>query len=208
MLNRTGRLSDPLREGVGNGGCGGAKVRTVRPVIWKFWQEEERVAKFITEGIKTTLFLAKWLTLAFLLESLMMAWLPAELIARSLGGSGLMPIIIATLVGVPAYLNGYAALPLVGELIRQGMTPGAGQEKNILPLSRDRFDRLSRRRASVSILDSDLKSLIWKQQDEETGCPFDPWHLQPVTPPEQPLSLTKTGTFLAAKTTSIFESSH
>nr|WP_321460334.1 permease [uncultured Cohaesibacter sp.] len=126
MLNRTGRLNDPLREGVGNGGCGGAKVRTVRPVIWKFWQEEERVAKFIAEGIKTTLFLAKWLALAFLLESLMMAWLPAELVARSLGGSGLMPIIIATLVGVPAYLNGYAALPLVGELIRQGMTPGAG----------------------------------------------------------------------------------
>jgi len=30
------------------------------------------------------------------------------------------------LVGAPAYLNGYAALPLVGGLIEQGMTPGAG----------------------------------------------------------------------------------
>jgi hypothetical protein len=29
-------------------------------------------------------------------------------------------------VGVPAYLNGYAALPLVGGLIGQGMAPGAG----------------------------------------------------------------------------------
>jgi uncharacterized membrane protein YraQ (UPF0718 family) len=27
---------------------------------------------------------------------------------------------------VPAYLNGYAALPLVGGLIEQGMAPGAG----------------------------------------------------------------------------------
>lgn len=84
------------------------------------------MAKFWREGIKTTLFLAKWLTLAFILESLMLAWLPADLVARSLGGTGLAPIGIATLVGVPAYLNGYAALPLVGGLMGQGMAPGAG----------------------------------------------------------------------------------
>lgn len=125
-LAQTGALADPLREGVGNGGCGGAKVRTANPVVWAFWREDERVAKFLREGIKTTLFLAKWLTLAFILESLMLAWLPADLVTRSLGGSGLAPIGIATLVGVPAYLNGYAALPLVGGLIGQGMAPGAG----------------------------------------------------------------------------------
>ena len=39
---------------------------------------------------------------------------------------GLCPILIATLVGVPAYLNGYAALPLVSGLLEQGMAPGAG----------------------------------------------------------------------------------
>lgn len=37
-----------------------------------------------------------------------------------------MPIVTATLVGVPAFLNGCAALPLVGGLIEQGMAPGAG----------------------------------------------------------------------------------
>jgi uncharacterized membrane protein YraQ (UPF0718 family) len=126
FLSRVGALSDPLREGVGNGGCGGSKVRTAQPVVWKFWSDDARVAKFWREAIKTTLFLAKWLTLAFILESLMLAWLPADLVARSLGGTGIAPIGIATLVGVPAYLNGYAALPLVGGLIDQGMAPGAG----------------------------------------------------------------------------------
>lgn len=126
LLSRAGNLSDPLRDGVGNGGCGGAKVRTVQPVVWTFWHENVRVAKFWREGINTTLFLAKWLTLAFILESLMLAWLPADLVARALGGTGLAPIGIATLVGVPAYLNGYAALPLVGGLMGQGMAPGAG----------------------------------------------------------------------------------
>jgi len=126
LIARAGGLSDPLREGVGNGGCGASKVRSVQPVVWAFWGERERVMKFWREGLKTTLFLAKWLTLAFLLESLMLAWLPAELVASALGGTGLAPIAIATLVGVPAYLNGYAALPLVGGLMEQGMAPGAG----------------------------------------------------------------------------------
>ncbi len=125
-MARAGGLSDPLREGVGNGGCGGAKVRTAQPVVWKFWQDDARVEKFWREGVKTTLFLAKWLTLAFILESLMLAWVPADLVAGALGGTGIAPIAIATLVGVPAYLNGYAALPLVGGLMGQGMAPGAG----------------------------------------------------------------------------------
>lgn len=126
LIAGAGGLSDPLREGVGNGGCGASRVRSVQPVVWKFWHEDDRRAKFWREGIKTTLFLAKWLTLAFLLESLMLAWVPADLVASALGGSGLAPIGIATLVGVPAYLNGYAALPLVGGLMGQGMAPGAG----------------------------------------------------------------------------------
>ena len=126
LLARGGRLSDPLRAGVGNGGCGGAKLRAPKPVAWRFWQDADRRAKFGKTALGTTLFLAKWLTLAFLLESLMLAWIPAETVTSVLGGEGIGPIAVATLVGVPAYLNGYAALPLVGGLIGQGMAPGAG----------------------------------------------------------------------------------
>ncbi|MDF0599143.1 permease [Psychromarinibacter sp. C21-152] len=126
LLAQGGGLSNPLREGVGNGGCGGARVRAPKPVVWRFWTEPERRATFAKTAISTTLFLAKWLLLAFTLESLMLAWIPAETVTAALGGEGLLPIATATLVGVPAYLNGYAALPLVGGLIEQGMAPGAG----------------------------------------------------------------------------------
>ncbi|MDT8853786.1 permease [Paracoccaceae bacterium Fryx2] len=126
FLSRRGALADPLREGVGNGGCGGARVRVPKPVVWRFWQDRERRARFGKTARTTTLFLAKWLTLAFILESLMLAWIPAETVTAVLGGEGLLPIVTATLVGIPAYLNGYAALPLVGGLIGQGMAPGAG----------------------------------------------------------------------------------
>ena len=34
-LSRSGALADPLRESVGNGGCGGSTVRAPKPVAWR-----------------------------------------------------------------------------------------------------------------------------------------------------------------------------
>ena len=64
------------------------------------------------------------MSLAFLLESLMLAYVPADLVARFAGGDGLGAVTAAALVGVPAYLNGYAALPLAAGLVDQGMSAG------------------------------------------------------------------------------------
>ncbi|MCK0168598.1 permease [Jannaschia sp. S6380] len=125
-LTRGGAFADPLREGVGNGGCGVSSVRNFTPPVWAFWRDEDRRARFARNAASTTMFLARWLTLAFVLESLMIALVPAELVGRALGGEGIGAILTATLVGVPAYLNGYAALPLVSGLVEQGMAPGAG----------------------------------------------------------------------------------
>ena len=125
LLMKSGAFADPLREGFSNGGCGGAKIRAPKPFIWRFWADPERRASFGNTALTTTLFLAKWLTLAFILESLMLAWVPAETVTAAIGGESIMTIVTATLVGVPAYLNGYAALPLVGGLLHQGMAPGA-----------------------------------------------------------------------------------
>ncbi|MFU8776091.1 MAG: permease [Roseovarius sp.] len=126
LVGRAGGLSDPLRDGIGNGGCGGAKLRAPKPVVWRFWTDPTRRARFGREALNVTLFLLKWLTLAFILESLMLPFVPAETITQALGRTGIGPILLGTLIGVPAYLNGYAALPLVGGLIGQGMAPGAG----------------------------------------------------------------------------------
>jgi uncharacterized membrane protein YraQ (UPF0718 family) len=70
-------------------------------------------------------FLFKWLALAFVLESLMVAYVPAEAIAESLGGNSRWAVPASVLVGVPAYLNGYAAIPTVSALMDMGMAPGA-----------------------------------------------------------------------------------
>ena len=125
-LTRAGLFADPLRPGIGKSGCAAKSVLQPEPVAWRFWSEASRRRTFAASGAKALGFLGKWLTLAFLLESLMLAYVPADSIATLVGGDGIVPVIIATLVGVPAYLNGYAALPLVDGLIGQGMAPGAG----------------------------------------------------------------------------------
>jgi uncharacterized membrane protein YraQ (UPF0718 family) len=121
FIQRQGGLAVPLREGIGNGSCGGAAVRAPKPIVWPFWQEATRQAAFVSSARDNLLFLGKWLTLAFVLESLMLAYVPAEWVIQGVGGDGWFPVLGAALVGVPAYLNGYAALPLVGGLIEQGM---------------------------------------------------------------------------------------
>jgi hypothetical protein len=121
-----GAFQAPLKPEVGDGGCGGAAVRRPKTVVWAFWRDAQRRAAFGREFLHTVLFLGKWLTLAFLLESLMLAWVPADAIAGVVGPDSLWAIPIAVVVGVPAYLNGYAALPLVAGLLDIGVAPGAG----------------------------------------------------------------------------------
>lgn len=123
-LQRAGLFAEVLREGVG-GGCGARRVVTGAKVNWAIWRDGERRGQFSREAARVGVFLGKWLTLAFLIESLMVAWLPAELVAQSLGGDQPWAIALAATVGAPAYVNGYAAIPLAGELISSGMAPGA-----------------------------------------------------------------------------------
>lgn len=118
-------FADPLRETPTTSGCGcGTNPFTGKPV-WNFWTEAERRTSFRQTLIENAWFLGKWLALAYLIEALMLHYIPAEMIANVLGGSGIMPILLGALVGAPAYLNGYAAVPLVDALLEQGMSNGA-----------------------------------------------------------------------------------
>lgn len=94
-------------------------------VNWRFWQEVERRETFRATAWENAIFLGKWLLLAYLLEALMLRYIPAQWVAQVLGGDGIMPIVLGAFVGAPAYLNGYAAVPMVEALLAQGMSQGA-----------------------------------------------------------------------------------
>ena len=93
--------------------------------MWRFWQDGQRLQTFQASAVENGLFLLKWLTLAYIIEALMVQYIPAEMVASMLGGEGIWPIMLGALVGAPAYLNGYAAVPLIDALLTQGMSDGA-----------------------------------------------------------------------------------
>ncbi|MHA1522770.1 MAG: permease [Alphaproteobacteria bacterium] len=118
----SGWFANPLRPRPKNG-CAVASF-TGQPV-WNFWKERDRRETFGREARFNALFLFKWLTLAYLLESLLITYVPAESITGVVGGAGLGPIVLSALIGAPAYLNSYAAPALVAGLMQQGMGAGA-----------------------------------------------------------------------------------
>jgi uncharacterized membrane protein YraQ (UPF0718 family) len=126
-LMRMGAIAAPLREHLPQLTCC-AKKRALAPPppVWAFWREAERAQSFLLAAGQSGWFLLRLLTLAFLIESLMIAWVPGEVVARALGAENAFAIPVAVLLGVPAYLNGFAAIPLVSGLIELGMSPSVG----------------------------------------------------------------------------------
>ena len=122
-LSGSALFDDPLRPRAAPSACATARLRGAP--LWAFWREEPRRETFAKEARGNLWFLGKWMTLAYALESVMIAYVPAEWVASLLGGDGLRPIVMGALVGGPAYLNGYAAVPLLSGLIEQGMARGA-----------------------------------------------------------------------------------
>jgi len=119
-----GRFADPLKPRSG-GGCGCGKSPFSGTPVWRFWREDKRMEMFRSEAAANALFLVKWLALAYVLEALLILYVPASMVAGLVGGEGLLPIGIAALVGMPAYLNSYVAPPLLAGLTEQGMSAGA-----------------------------------------------------------------------------------
>jgi uncharacterized membrane protein YraQ (UPF0718 family) len=123
-IGKHGAFAQPLKHIKPTGCCGCGPKRDGKP-HWAFWTESPRRAQFRTEFVTNGVFLLKWLALAYTLEALLVHYVPADLIATLVGGTGLRPIATAALVGMPAYLNSYVAAPLLAGLVDQGMSPGA-----------------------------------------------------------------------------------
>ena len=125
LLLQSSAFSDPLRSRE-LGGCSALVTSGFNgQLVWAFWREPQRLQVFAKEGVHNGIFLIKWLSLAHLLEGLLVTYVPAQLIGGIVGGDGVLPIVWGALLSAPAYLNGYAAPALVAALIEQGMSVGA-----------------------------------------------------------------------------------
>lgn len=123
-LMRQGAFAAPLKVYQRSGCCGSGPKLDGKPE-WRFWADFGRRETFRAEFLSNGIFLLKWLTLAYVLEAVLVNYVPADLIASVVGGDGIASIGIAALVGMPAYLNSYVAPPLLAGLMEQGMSAGA-----------------------------------------------------------------------------------
>ncbi|MEH6630895.1 MAG: permease [Halopseudomonas aestusnigri] len=125
---RAGYFQEIMRPNTQDG-CGSSCGSDTKPdnrIYWKFWHSPERQALFKNEAITNSWFLLKWLALAFLFESLMVAYLPVDKVALLFGDDQWWSIPLGALIGIPAYLNGYAAIPTINSLMELGMGAGTG----------------------------------------------------------------------------------
>ncbi|MEM1353237.1 MAG: permease, partial [Pseudomonadota bacterium] len=67
-------FADPLRPNSAVGGCGCGSAPFSGKPVWRFWGEAKRMHTFRSTAIENALFLFKWLTLAYVLESVMLAY--------------------------------------------------------------------------------------------------------------------------------------
>ncbi len=118
-------LKNPLNTGIETG-CGTSSCTPHRKeIMWAFWHKPERMNIFWSEIKSVGGFLGKWLTLAFFLESLMVAYIDPAWVSNVAGAGNAFAIPLAALIGMPSYLNGYAAIPLASGLLDLGMSKGA-----------------------------------------------------------------------------------
>lgn len=84
------------------------------------WQQ-----RIFPETLKATILVAKFMGLAFLITALIKFYVPEDFFRMIISGNQNMQVLIATLVGIPAYTSNITALPLVGGLLSSGLSGGA-----------------------------------------------------------------------------------
>jgi uncharacterized membrane protein YraQ (UPF0718 family) len=81
--------------------------------------------RLLNETWKATALVAKFMTVAFLINALIQFYVPREFISNLLGGTGFRSVLIASFTGIPFYTSNITALPLISGLLEMGMNEGA-----------------------------------------------------------------------------------
>lgn len=115
----------PLRQNfvlgdLGKGCCG--QSTEFAPLIWR---SPGRMRVFRDRLLSLTRLILICLIPAFAAEFALNAWLQPDALTPYIGADSWWSVPLAVFIGAPAYLDGYAALPLTRGLIDHGMSQGA-----------------------------------------------------------------------------------
>ncbi len=116
---RQNRIVGGLRSKRGGCGCEALEFRAM------VWASAARRALFMRQILATTRLILICLIPAFAAEYALNAVLEPQTLSAYVGRDRIWAIPLAVLVGAPAYVDGYAALPLTRALMDHGMSDGA-----------------------------------------------------------------------------------
>ena len=127
VLARCEWVRSPLRSNrlVGSIGACGVCGDESAAFVAGIWRDSQRRVRFVRECWAIARLMLLVLTPAFAAEFLLNAWLQPNALANYVGRDNAFAVPLAVVVGAPAYLDGYAALPLTRALLDHGMSPGA-----------------------------------------------------------------------------------
>lgn len=91
----------------------------------RIWRTAERRRRFARQCWSIGRLIVIVLIPAFAAEFLLNAWLEPDALTAYVGRDNPLAVPLAVIVGGPAYIDGYAALPLTRALLEAGMSPGA-----------------------------------------------------------------------------------
>ena len=120
-------VSAPAASGCG---CGTTFETTARPAE-RWWSSIAASLRAIdprefgTDVARLSWSLGRFLVLAFVLESLIIRYVPRAAIMSVLGTDSLFAVPLAAVMGLPLYFTNLSALPILSGLLGQGMQPGA-----------------------------------------------------------------------------------
>lgn len=109
-------LPEPAAVGIGPGTASIAELPTLR----RRWKLDEFGTELLSVGRKLLVFFFGFTAVGYLaIDAIPTAWL-----TDYLGGDSMLAVPLAALLGIPAYINTEASLPLVATLMDGGMGPG------------------------------------------------------------------------------------
>ncbi len=83
-----------------------------------------RAIQFLINIKDMAIFIGKYILIAFIIEALIVLYIPIDVVGNLLGSSNRSGPILAALVGVPAYASSISAMPVVRGLMELGMDKG------------------------------------------------------------------------------------
>lgn len=87
--------------------------------------KKSKIKRIAKESLTAMLFVFRFLLIAFLLEALIIFYVPTEFISKIFTSNDFLSVIVASFISVPLYTTNISALGIIGGLVEKGLSMGA-----------------------------------------------------------------------------------